>query len=92
MVDGFCVRAVCGSFAVLSFPSGPSGIAPDWAPGWYDIVIPNPVDCNWTLQVVQYNCTGPGFNAQCMEYTPLSEQVGPIETNIGAGQTIIVAD
>ncbi len=91
MVNGYSIRATCGDFAVLSFPSGPSGVAPDWEPGWYDIVIPNPVSCNWTLQVVEYQCGGSGFNAQCNQFNPLSEAV-PVSTNVEAGQTIVVAD
>jgi hypothetical protein len=91
-VNGYSVKAVCGSTTVLSFPSGPSFAAPDWAPGWYDIVFPNPVSCNWTLQVVEYQCNTPGgFDAQCKQFTPLSEDVH-VSTDIGAGETIIVAD
>jgi hypothetical protein len=91
-VNGFAVRATCGSFAVLSFPSGPSVVAPDWAPGWYDIVFPTPISCNFTLQVVEYQCNTPGyFDAQCTQYQPLSEAVA-VTTDVAAGETIIVAD
>ena len=89
-VNGYCIKAACGSFAALSFPSGPSPFAPDWAPGWYDIVA-NPVSCNWTLQVVEYQCDSGGFDAQCKQYKTLSEAV-PVTTDVGAGETIIVAD
>jgi hypothetical protein len=88
-VNGYSVRATCGDFAVLSFPSGPSPFAPDWAPGWYDIVM-NPVTCNFTLQVVQYQCATAGFDAQCREFEPLSEAVA-VSTDVAAGETIIVA-
>jgi hypothetical protein len=89
-VNGYSIKAACGSFAALSFPSGPSPFAPDWAPGWYDIVA-NPITCNWTLQVVEYQCNSAGFDAQCKEYETLSEAV-PVTTDVGAGETIIVAD
>lgn len=91
-VNGYCVKAACGDFSVLSFPSGPSVVAPDWAPGWYDIVFPNPISCNFTLQIVEYHCNTPGFfDAQCKEFEPLSEAVGVV-TDVAAGETIIVAD
>ena len=91
-VNGYAVRATCGDFAVLSFPSGPSIVAPNWAPGWYDIVFPNPISCNFTLQVVEYQCNTPGFfDAQCKEFNPLSEAVS-VATDVAAGETIIVAD
>jgi hypothetical protein len=91
-VNGYCVKAVCGDFSVLSFPSGPSIVAPDWAPGWYDIVFPDPISCNFTLQIVEYKCNTPGFfDAQCKEYEPVSEAVA-VSTDVAAGETIIVAD
>lgn len=92
LVNGYSVKATCGSTTVLSFPSGPSFVAPSWEAGWYDIVFPNPVSCNWTLQVVEYQCNTPGgFDAQCKEFETLSEAV-PVVTDVGAGETIIVAD
>ncbi len=91
-VNGYPVRATCGDFAVLSYPSGPSVVAPDWAPGWYDIVFPNPISCHFTLQVVEYECNTPGFfDAQCDQFTPLSEAVSVV-TDVAAGETIIVAE
>jgi hypothetical protein len=91
-VDGYSVKANCGDFSVLSFPSGPSPVAPNWAPGWYDIVFPNPISCNFTLQVVAYQCNTPGFfDAQCKEFETLSEAV-PVVTDVAAGETVIVAD
>jgi hypothetical protein len=90
-VNGYCVKAACGDYFALSFPSGPSIVAPDWAPGWYDIVA-NPISCSWTLQVVEYQCNTPGFfDAQCKDFEPLSEAV-PVMTDVGAGETIIIAD
>jgi len=91
-VNGYSIRATCGDFSVLSFPSGPSVVAPNWAPGWYDIVFPNPISCNFTLQVVEYQCNTPGFfDAQCQQFQGLSEAVA-VATNVAAGETIIVAD
>jgi hypothetical protein len=89
-VNGYSVKATCGDYFALSFPSGPSPFAPDWAPGWYDIVA-NPISCSWTLQVVEYQCNTAGFDAKCKEYETLSEAV-PVVTDVGAGETIIVAD
>jgi uncharacterized protein YraI len=57
-VDGVFVRAVCGTYATISYPSGPVGWGPlgessDWPPGFYDITVDSkPVPCMWTLQVV----------------------------------------
>jgi hypothetical protein len=91
-VNGYSVKASCGDFSVLSFPSGPSVVAPDWAPGWYDIVFPNPISCHFTLQVVEYQCNTPGFfDAQCQQFEPLSEAVSVV-TDVEAGETIVVAD
>jgi phosphatidylserine/phosphatidylglycerophosphate/cardiolipin synthase-like enzyme len=88
-VNGYSVRAACGNFAVLSFPSGPSPFAPDWPPGWYDIVT-DPVSCNWTLQVVEYQCDSPDFDPQCEQYEALSGAI-PVITDVGAGETVFVA-
>jgi phosphatidylserine/phosphatidylglycerophosphate/cardiolipin synthase-like enzyme len=89
-VNGFCIKAACGDFAVLSFPSGPNPFAPDWAPGWYDIVA-DPVTCDWTLQVVEYQCDPPGFDPQCQQYETLSAAI-PVRTDVAAGETVIVAN
>jgi hypothetical protein len=90
-VNGYPVKATCGDYSVLSFPSGPSPVAPNWAPGWYDIVFPNPISCNFTLQVVEYQCNTPGyFDAQCQQFETLSEAI-PVVTDVGSGETIIVA-
>jgi hypothetical protein len=90
-VNGFSVKATCGDFMILSFPSGPSPFAPDWPPGWYDLVT-DPVSCNWTLQVVEYQCNTPGFfDPHCEQYETFSDAI-PITTDVSAGETIIVAD
>jgi hypothetical protein len=57
-VNGVFVRASCGTFSTISYPSGPTGWGPlgessDWPPGFYDITIDTkPVPCMWMLQVV----------------------------------------
>jgi len=57
-VDGVYVRATCGNYATISYPSGPVGWGPlaeghDWPPGFYDITVDTkPVPCIWTLSVV----------------------------------------
>jgi hypothetical protein len=57
-VNGVFVRATCGNYATISFPSGPVGWGPlalghDWPPGFYDITVDTkPVPCIWTLSVV----------------------------------------
>jgi hypothetical protein len=57
-VNGVYVRAVCGSYSTISYPSGPVGWGPkgessDWPSGFYDITVnTRPVPCMWTLQVV----------------------------------------
>ena len=57
-VDGVFVRATCGDYATISYPSGPVGWGPlnesfDWPPGFYDVTVDTkPVPCIWTLSVV----------------------------------------
>lgn len=57
-VNGVYVRAVCGTYSTISYPSGPVGWgalgeSSEWPPGFYDITVDNkPVPCMWTLQVV----------------------------------------
>jgi LysM repeat protein len=90
-VNGFFVRMTCGSYRVLSYPSGPSSVAPNAAPGFWDITVrsePLTLDCS--LQIVMYKC-GEWFNAQCDQFDPLSEDVH-VHTDREAGETIIVAD
>ena len=41
--------------------------------------------------MVEYQCGGSGFDAQCTQFRPLSEAV-PVSTNVEKGETIIVAD
>ena len=87
-VDGAFVEARCGSFHVISNPSGPVGWGPfneshTWPPGFYDITLDTkPIVCNWTLAVVE---TSDKENVSAY----LSEQV-PVETT--ADQSIIVAN
>lgn len=57
-VNGVFVRATCGTYSTISYPSGPvgwggTGESSDWPAGFYDITIDSkPVPCMWTLQVV----------------------------------------
>ncbi len=87
-VDGVFVEAQCGSFRVISNPSGPVGWGPfneshTWPPGFYDITLDTkPIVCNWTLAVVE---TTDKENVSAY----LSEKV-PVETT--TEQSIIVAN
>jgi uncharacterized protein YraI len=57
-VNGVFVRASCGNYFTISYPSGPVGWGPlneshDWPPGFYDITVDTkPVPCIWILTVV----------------------------------------
>ncbi len=57
-VNGVFVKAQCGSFTIISNPSGPVPWGPfyeshTWAPGFYDITLDNkPIVCTWKLSVV----------------------------------------
>ncbi len=57
-VDGVFVRATCGAYSVISYPSGPVGWGSgnesnDWATGFYDLSVDDrPIPCIWTLAVV----------------------------------------
>jgi hypothetical protein len=57
-VNGVFVRASCGHYATISFPSGPTGWgtrneSADWPAGFYDIVVDDrPVPCVWVLTIV----------------------------------------
>jgi serine/threonine protein kinase len=56
-LDGFFVRAVCGTYSTISFPSGatPWGVdkGPNsWPPGHYDINLARPQPCTWQLTLV----------------------------------------
>jgi hypothetical protein len=89
-VNGFFVRLMCPGYEVMSFPTGPSSVAPNWDPGWYDIVMPNPYTLDCKLQVTMYKC-GSWFDATCTQYDPLSEAV-EVHFDAGAGETILVTD
>jgi uncharacterized protein YraI len=58
-VNGVFVRASCGDFSVISFPSGPVGWGPlrvgaDWPAGFYDLTVDTkPVPCIWVLDIVE---------------------------------------
>jgi hypothetical protein len=71
-VNGYFLYFTCGTFHVMSFPSGPSSVAPNWAPGWYDQYIASKeLDCDWTMQVVMYKC-GNWFDSQCNTFDALA--------------------
>ncbi len=71
-VNGFFIYFTCGDFHVMSFPTGPSSVAPNWAPGWYDQYISsNELECDWTMQVVMYKCDK-WFDAQCTQFVELA--------------------
>jgi uncharacterized protein YraI len=58
-VDGVFVEAQCGSYRIISNPSGPVGWGPfneshTWPPGFYDLTLDTkPIVCTWTLAVVE---------------------------------------
>ncbi len=58
-VNGVFVEARCGTYATISYPSGPVGWggfgeSSDWPAGFYDITIDTkPVPCIWTLTIVE---------------------------------------
>jgi hypothetical protein len=80
LVNGFSVLLNNDAFSVLSHPTGASRWYPDKGDGEWDVVMPNLFDAQgwWKLTVVTYDCPGfqeSGFNAQCKQYTKLSEDV-----------------
>jgi hypothetical protein len=88
-VNGFFIYLTCGSFHVMSFPSGPSSAAPDWAPGWYDqYIASNELACDWTVQVVMYKCDR-WFDAQCTTFDALAP-ADYIRTS--KGKTVVTDD
>ena len=76
-VNGFSVLLDNGTWSVLSHPSGASHHYPDMADGAWDLIITNASDAAgwWALTVVSYDCPDfeTFFNAQCKQFTPLSE-------------------
>jgi uncharacterized protein YraI len=88
-VNGFFLYFTCGSYHVMSFPTGPSSAAPDRAPGYYDQYIQSgEMDCNWTMQVVMYKCSN-WFNAQCDQFDALA----PTDYfHTKPGKTVVTAD
>ncbi len=58
-VNGVFVRATCGHYSTISFPSGPVGWgtkneSADWPDGFYDITVDErPVPCIWMLSIVE---------------------------------------
>jgi len=88
-VNGFFLYFTCGGYHVMSYPTGPSSLAPDWAPGTYSQYIRSEeFTCDWTIQVVMYQCSE-WFDAQCDQFMPLS---APDHIRTEPGSTVIVYD
>lgn len=57
-VNGVFVRASCGHYSTISYPSGPTGWgtlneSSDWPAGFYDITVDTkPVPCVWILSII----------------------------------------
>jgi len=87
-VNGVFIKASCGDYATISFPSGPTGWGPrreasDWPAGFYDITVDTkPVPCMWVLSVVDTE------DRKTVKAT-LSEQI-PVEVTVE--KSIIVAN
>ncbi|MCB0164981.1 MAG: DUF4174 domain-containing protein [Anaerolineae bacterium] len=76
-VNGYSILLDNGTWSVLSHPTGASRHYPDVFDGQWDVIIDNETDAAgwWTMTVVRYDCPDfeQGFNAQCKQFTPLSE-------------------
>lgn len=76
-VNGFSILLDNGTWSVLSHPTGASHHYPEVFDGEWDVIIDNETDAAgwWTMTVVRYECPDfeTGFNAQCKQFTPLSE-------------------
>jgi uncharacterized protein YgiM (DUF1202 family) len=87
-VDGVTVEAQCGTYHVISHPSGPVGgfgrsDGMHNPPGWYDITLDRkPVPCKWVLTVVY---TEDGQNV-------LARLSQGIEVEVTTEQSIITAN
>jgi hypothetical protein len=73
----------------MSFPTGPSSVAPDWAPGYYSQYIASKeLECDWTMQVVMYKCSN-WFDAQCTQF----DELAPKDYfHTKAGKTVVTDD
>lgn len=87
-VDNQFVQATCGTYSIISFPSGPvpwgnekrgddSALA--WAPGYYDINLAAEQPCSWTLTLVE---TDDRQTVKARLSRPLTIEVGPNESPI----------
>ncbi len=77
-VNGFSVYVSNGAWGTISHPSGPSGWYPDKGEGEWDVSGIGLIDGQgtWYLSVVSYDCNfWGGFDAQCKEFTYLSEEI-----------------
>jgi uncharacterized protein YraI len=92
-VNGFSVLVDNGSWSVLSHPTGASHHYPQTVNGEWDVVIPDIRTGMgwWNLTVVSYDCPNFSvkFDAQCKQYTRLSEDV---KIEVDPNHTIIWAD
>ncbi|MDX1521732.1 MAG: SH3 domain-containing protein [Anaerolineae bacterium] len=76
-VNGVYVRASCGNYSTISYPSGPTPWGPraesaDWPPGFYDITVDTrPVPCVWILSVVETDATRETVTAVLSEAIPV---------------------
>lgn len=92
-VNGFSVLVDNGSWSVLSHPTGASHHYPQTVDGEWDVVIPDIRTGMgwWNLTVVSYDCPNfeVKFDAQCKQFTRLSEDV---KIEVDPDHTIIWAD
>ena len=92
-VNGFSVLVDNGSWSVLSHPTGASHHYPETVDGQWDVVIPDIRTGMgwWNLTVVSYDCPNfeVKFDAQCKQFTRLSEDV---KIEVDPEHTVIWAD
>lgn len=92
-VNGFSVLVDNGSWSVLAHPTGASHHYPETVDGQWDVVIPDIRTGMgwWNLTVVSYDCPNfeVKFDAQCKQFTRLSEDV---KIEVDPDHTIIWAD
>ncbi len=78
LINGYSVLLDNGAFSVMSHPTGASVWYPEKGDGEWDVVMPGLFTAQgwWWLTVVRYNCNfAAAFDAQCKDFTKLSEDV-----------------